>query len=412
MPTYNEDLADSVNTADTDAGQLWMLLADAAATTTVVDGRLGVPLTDLMAWTTPAIGSVWPTLADAMVAGSSIDAITLANLVDRLVAAASLDVAAKLQGNAADSVKHSDAVLSAWNMLLTAGVNTVTDSASVQLLAVLVDTLVATGQVDGRLKALVACIEALALEDLIARGFTAQAVDAVQIADTAESIAALLGSLLDGLLVSDAGVPMLRLTCICAESLVMDDDGAAILRAKGDLADGVLVYATVRLGTSDYSGWVLNTDLRAATEYRTFPFDSLTAYRGKHYGAGNGGIVRFTGNAKTDTDAGVVVDAWLRTTLTDFGTDIFKRVPDAYIGCTADGDLILKTVTRDPGTGVKTEDWYAVTRKQELGPGVGRTEIGRGLKSTWWQFELRNVAGSSFALDTLRLRPLILDRRT
>ena len=40
-----------------------------------------------------------------------------------------------------------------------------------------------------------------------------------------------------------------------------------------------------------------------------------------------------------------------------------------------------------------------------------RIDIGKGLKSNYWQFELINPGGANFSLDTIKFMPVILERR-
>lgn len=152
----------------------------------------------------------------------------------------------------------------------------------------------------------------------------------------------------------------------------------------------------------------MNTDLKAVSEYRGLQFDSIVAHpKGFHYAAGPGGIYQITGS----DDDGEPIDAWIKTFLTDFGTHKFKRAPDMWLGLTTDGRMLVKTLTRDPRTGVQNEDWWEAVTKQDTGEASGRAKIGRGLKSTWWGMELRNIAGSDFQLDEIAWRPIVLDRR-
>jgi hypothetical protein len=152
---------------------------------------------------------------------------------------------------------------------------------------------------------------------------------------------------------------------------------------------------------------VFNTDLKAVTEYRNVQFDSFATFQGVTYGAGQGGIVALLG----DTDDGAAIDAWFTPFLTDFGTQKFKRASDIWIGASTDGALFAKVLTRDPATGAKLEDHYAVVMKQGDGVQPGRVEVGRGLKSTFWGLTVHNVDGADFALDSIQWRPLLLDRR-
>src|SRR5690606_13722992 len=122
------------------------------------------------------------------------------------------------------------------------------------------------------------------------------------------------------------------------ESLDLTDAGAALLRANADMADRMLMYATVRLGGTDYVGWAMNTDLGAASEHRLAPWDSFATFGGHHYAAGAAGIVRFTGDAADDQP----IDAWIKTFLMNFGTDKLKRAPEVWIGATDTGAMVLK----------------------------------------------------------------------
>ena len=167
-----------------------------------------------------------------------------------------------------------------------------------------------------------------------------------------------------------------------------------------------MLYCTIRLGGVDYQGWVLNTELRAVTEYHNVPFDSFAILNGRTYGAGDGGIFELAGN----TDNGSPINAWFRPFLTDFGAAKMKRVSDIWIGTSAKG-LLVKVHTKDPATGNVTEDIYPVEYSHGTGNEKCRVKVGRGLTSHWWTLTVANVAGADFAIDGIDWKPLILDRR-
>jgi hypothetical protein len=388
----DEDLSDSI----------------AASATPTAAAIFSKDLAGALVGTIVSTTQIMPALADAITVDGAFDAEALANLIEHLAASGAASASMTLQGTASARLSMTDRVLTAWAMLVESGVAASDEAAgTVHKLAAIVDALAATGQANGRLDAFSACVSAIAMEDLIARGFSPEAVDGVTLADVTAGTARMLAPLLDALAVTATGVPALHLSVVSADSLAVDADIAAQLSANADLADGLLLYVTLRLGDADYAGWVLNTDSKAASEYRNFPFDSFATFRGQHYAAGPNGIARLTGS----TDDGENIDAWLRTTLTHYGTEKLKRTPDCYLGITTAGDMVLKVVAFDPYTGTKSEDWYAVRKRQAAGPGVATVEIGRGLKSTFFQYELHNVDGADFALDSLRLRPVVLDRR-
>jgi hypothetical protein len=254
----------------------------------------------------------------------------------------------------------------------------------------------------------VAVAVAAVLEANLSAGWGHTLVDQAALLDQTQNILRAMNTVSDAAAVSDTAAGSLRLSLVCAETVNVDDDLATTLRMNADLADGVLLYCSFRLGDTEYSGWAVNTDLRAATEHRNQPFDSIVSHpKGFHYAAGPGGIVQITGK----DDDGAPIDAYLRTFLTDFGTHKFKRVPDIFVGLATDGRMLVKMVTRDPRTGVACDDWYELVTKQDAGEAQGRAKIGRGLKSTWWGMELRNIQGADFRLDEIAWRALILDRR-
>lgn len=172
---------------------------------------------------------------------------------------------------------------------------------------------------------------------------------------------------------------------------------------------------TLFLG-QDFEGWVLNTRPRGAadnsepirgfTTYQNMPFTSFANYQGKQYGASTGGVYELTG----DTDDGEKIPAWIRTGLMDLDSRRDKRMQSVYVGYTSDKRLIAKMVTTTGGE--KVETWYTMRAIQNAGDTRdGRIQIGKGLHSVYWAFELHNEDGADFTLDVVALWPVYLDRR-
>lgn len=351
-------------------------------------------------------------LMDALIGEGEFSPDVLANLVARLNATGSVYLSAVLAGDLASRIRFSDTVLAAWRLLLADGLQGAgTAIANPRRFLAVVDALAAIGAAESTLSALSACVTALALEALLQQGYSAELADQGIVGDTAASIAKLLAPLVETIAGGDGITPTLRMSAITADDVTVSANFGTTLRMAEALESGVLLYAVLRIGETDYTGWALNAPLRAVSEHRAGSFDSFATFKGKHYAAGPGGLVRFTGTTRDDTAAGDKIEAWVRTALMDFGTTRFKRVPDAFLALTTDGRCLLKVRTRDARSGQFFEDWYEVKRTKQ-GDGTGRAEFGRALKSTWWQLELHNIDGAGLELDTLELRPLLLDRRT
>lgn len=331
----------------------------------------------------------------------------LSVLKDRIVAASAFDCLGRFRSNVAAGGAFQDAIASAWAMLLADEGSAQDDAAGVlRKLSALADTLLALGNVQGRLSAHAAVAVAAALEARVSAGWSAAAVDQAALGDEARNTLAAMLSASDGALASDAAAPGLRMLLLAGDGATVADDPAAALRALEELADGAVLYCTLRLGGTDYQGWVLNTQLRAVTEYRNVPFDSFAVLGGRTYAAGDGGIFELAG----DTDDGQPIEAWFRPFLTNFGTQKMKRVTDIWLGTSATG-LFVKVHTRDPATGKMAEDVYPVQHAHGDGTDKGRVKVGRGLTSNWWTLTVANVAGAPFEVEGIAWKPLVLDRR-
>ncbi len=331
----------------------------------------------------------------------------LSVLKERILVAAVPDALGRFRNTLAAGGVFQDAVAAAWSMLLADSGNA-QDSEVVVLrkLAGVADSLLAMGDAQGRMSALAAVAVAAALEGRATAGWGSSAADQATLVDESRALLAAMLSLNDAGAGSDTAEAAMRMVLLADDAATIADDPAAMLRAFSDLADGAVLYCTLRIGGTDYQGWVMNTDLRAVTEYRNVPFDSFATLNGRTYAAGEGGIFELAG----DTDDGQPIEAWFRPFLTNFGTQKMKRVTDIWIGAAATG-LVVKVHTRNPATGQMTEDLYPVQHVHGDGTDKGRVKVGRGLTSNWWTLTVANVAGAAFEVDSIEWKPLVLDRR-
>ena len=90
----------------------------------------------------------------------------------------------------------------------------------------------------------------------------------------------------------------------------------------------------------------------------------------------------------------------------DFGSEQLKRLSRAYISLTGDGGMELRAV-RDDGS----IDTYTLNGDAGDEPTKRSVPLGKGARSHYWQFELRNVDGSDFTVSEMTLVPLLLRRR-
>lgn len=157
-------------------------------------------------------------------------------------------------------------------------------------------------------------------------------------------------------------------------------------------------------GSTDdvFRSWAINLGTSALTEYRNFNFNSLIRFAGTYLGASDEGVFVLEGS----DDNGAEIEAWAKTGISDFGSSHIKSIPRAYVGYRADGNLILR-VTTDGG---QQRD-YLIEKSASPGLHGNHARIGKGVKSRYWQYEIRNVNGADFAVNVIEIQPTTLRRR-
>lgn len=166
------------------------------------------------------------------------------------------------------------------------------------------------------------------------------------------------------------------------------------------LSDVVTAAIVIQAGDIEYNGWILNPNLVASTGLTGFAFNSFVKHKGKYYGVGDGGIYELGG----PNDNGVSINAFVGLPRLDFGTEQKKSVPYAYIGVTSENQMVLRVL-------VSGTVYTYIARNATTEMAEQRVDIGKGLRSTYWQFELINEAGADFELDTIKFMPVVLERR-
>lgn len=247
----------------------------------------------------------------------------------------------------------------------------------------------------------------LVLADAARNVVAADATDAVVLADTPAGAVGAALRVIDSVRLLDAvPAPSITLAAIVAETLDVTDTARATHDMMVALADGIGLLAELVLDDGAYLAWVVNTDNKAFSQYRNYPFTSFATIGGQTYATGPDGLYLLEG----DDDAGEPIEATLRGALDNLGSSLLKRMPSAYMGYTTDGRLLFK-VTVVNGDGDREEHWYTPEDRRASATREGRVKLGRGLKSTYWAWELSNIDGADFALDEIAWYPVILQRR-
>lgn len=209
--------------------------------------------------------------------------------------------------------------------------------------------------------------------------------ETLNMTDTETSIRAVMLSLTEAVDLSDAVAPTGIYGLLLPESLVLQDTADT---------NGALV------------AYVVNSITGAPSTYNNFNFNSFAQINNKFYGMTDAGLYELAG----DDDAGVAIDSSILFGTTDLSTDavatdVMKRLPVVYLGVSTAGDLVLG-VTANGAT-----NSYTLTASTKTSLHTGRMKLGEGVASRYWDFELTNVAGTDFTLESITLQPVALVRR-
>lgn len=150
--------------------------------------------------------------------------------------------------------------------------------------------------------------------------------------------------------------------------------------------------------------WVLNIRKGALSEYGSeFAFNSFATYRGQVLACGASGVVVLGTQA---TDSGTAITARFRTGKSNYGSSFHKRVPRIYADLATDGDLIFRSITNEGG--VRS---YLLPNNNVVGIQSRRVPVGKGPRSTYFQYEVENVNGADLTVPALLVYPVKLRRR-
>lgn len=187
---------------------------------------------------------------------------------------------------------------------------------------------------------------------------------------------------------------------VLSESAAMLGVLTAGQKVSINLADIITAAVIIKAGDEEMVGWIVNPNLSASTALDNYDFTGFGQHKGKHYGIRPDGLYVLEG----DTDNGVQIDSFVSLGNRNFNTAKQKRVPHAYIGASTDGRMVLKVI-------VNGQEYLYAVKNPSTDMAEQRVDIGRGLRSNYWNFELMNREGADFEIDTIKFMPIVLERR-
>lgn len=153
--------------------------------------------------------------------------------------------------------------------------------------------------------------------------------------------------------------------------------------------------------------WVLNLDTNANTRYENFGYTSFGTHQGRLFGTKDDGVYLLEG----DDDNGADILASFALGTTNFAdpkdtkmAGALKRLVAVYLGVASDKTMYLKIVSGG-------EEFLYISRTNNANLMQQRVDPGRGLRSTYYGFEVYNSEGSDFDLESIEFVPVKLSRR-
>jgi len=346
-------------------------------------------------------------LTDDFGLGTAIDTQRITNFVSTLGATSSLDtqLAGNISLSSAAKLASAADISHVLDLLSAAGLSGEASIEHAKVVAFL-SALKLGAEATNNADFVVNVATAMTLRSFANYGWDFEAVDGLTLASAFESRYNAVFEAVSGMDLAAAGSfeGRLDMAFVSSADLLSGMDTQAALHL--DLFDALEGQVIFKLGEDVYHGWVFSTEAAAFTEYTNYPFNSITMFKGKPYGATDDGIYLLEG----DDDAGEPIEAAIKTKLTSMRQRAIKDAHAAYIGYTSSGELVLKvtTVTRQ---GAKREDWYKMQHGDSDAFRASRMKIQRGLRSTYWQFEIANQDGADFDVEDVTILHEVLSRR-
>ena len=213
----------------------------------------------------------------------------------------------------------------------------------------------------------------------------------------------------------DSAAPQLLAVASMLEELDARDVASATQRALAFLLEQIGALGPTRALTfrvdgdgwtlvDDSEGWAVNTETGGSSRYTGFGYDSFATVNGRHLGVRANGVYLLEG----DTDAGQPIHAGVHLGLQDFGTSQLKSLSNVYLGVSATGGLFIKVGV---GEGEAKLEYTYAARRVDAHLATQRFDLGRGLRSNYFSFELVNDGEADFELERIEFVAVASSRR-
>lgn len=268
-----------------------------------------------------------------------------------------------------------------------------------------VENLIASDLLDAALHGRMALPEVLALSGQTELGIAANIAESLGISPAQVFDVNMILNALESLVLGDTAALTASFLISPSEDFQVSDSVSSTAALRIALEEGIFIGGVINTPEGVFEAWVVNAETKAPWQYDNFPFNSFAFAGGKYLALTDSGLYELAGT----TDDTETINWVIRTGLENFQSNQKKSVPWAYLGYTSSGRILFKTITT--ATGQKIENWYELEARTAEAGTETRVNIGRGLRSVYWQFELTNIDAAEFEFDDIQLMPVRLKRR-
>lgn len=185
------------------------------------------------------------------------------------------------------------------------------------------------------------------------------------------------------------------------DELSLDDDIISSASMANNLSDDMIFYISAQVGSDTYSGWVINPENYAVSQYSNYSFTGNTYYNRANLYCNSSGLYAVGGTL----DESSYITSRIKTSVMSFGSSSLKQIPEALLGVNNTGEVILAISTDGSHTA------YYHLKPASQGLSTQQIKIGKGLYGRYWQFELITKNNSTFDLDTFEFLPIVFGRK-
>lgn len=185
--------------------------------------------------------------------------------------------------------------------------------------------------------------------------------------------------------------------------ITLSPDTKLILAGVESL-DSVFLHVKVIPITFIRKAVVMNILNYAVSEYKNYNFNSLVYFNGVFLGINEEGIYPLDGN----DDLGEPIQARIKSGVVDLGGKGAITIPrEAWLSYRSDDSMQLD-IKVDEVMDLPSMFFSKVSRAIT----ECRTKLGRGIKGRFFTWDLKNVGGSDFSLESLRILGDVIKRKT